>query len=293
MNAKLKWAIFVGGVFHAMPFSLLKAIRLIPFPTKQRAVNRMRPMERTVEIVNDGLNFEVDLRNDVDRSIFFYTEKSEVMDLVGRVEVGSCAIDVGANVGKITLSLADKVGPMGKVFAFEPDEENLKRLRKNRDLNDFQQRIEVIPKAASDHPGEALFYPSPAEHSGWGSLAKYEDIAQEPIRVPLTTIDDLLREHQVDAVSLMKIDVEGAEAEVLKGAVESLNAHKIKSIAMEINGGRLAERGITAQDLFGVLTEAGYRPYGPEADQVMKLMEEKLPLRSVFIASANFQPAKA
>lgn len=167
MKAKLKLAIFIGDVFHAMPFSLLKAIRLIPFPGKQRAVNRMRPIERSVEVVNDGLSFELDLRNDVDRSIFFDTEKSEVMDLVGRVEVGSCAIDVGANVGKITLPLAKKAGPSGQVFALEPDQENLKRLRKNCGLNGFEKRIEVIPKAVSDHPGEALFYPSPSEHSGW------------------------------------------------------------------------------------------------------------------------------
>lgn len=111
--------------------------------------------------------------------------------------------------------------------------------------------------------------------------------------MPLTTIDDLLRGHQVESVSLMKIDVEGAEAEVLKGAVESLKAHRIKSIAMEINGGRLAKRGITTQALFGVLTEAGYQPYGPDADQVAQLIEEKMPLHSVFIASANFQPTKS
>lgn len=291
MKLKRVWAKILGGIYSRLPFFVLTWIKAIPVRGKMRAVGKMPPIPRTHQTNMGSLRYELDLRNDVDRSIFFHLTEGEVKELVEQVQPGDCVFDVGANIGMATIPLAHATGPEGRVFAFEPDNGNLARLRQNCRLNAFENRVVIMPHAVSDHIGEAFFFPSPPEHSGWGSLAKYDDIAQDPVRVELTTVDEVVRRHKVQGIALMKIDVEGAEGEVLKGAVETLKKQVIRCLAMEINGGRLAEREILACELFHPLLEAGYEPAGPEADHVNQLIAGELPLANTFIPSAFFRPA--
>jgi len=153
MNLRRCWGALVGSLYSVLPFPILRAIRLVPFKGKQLGVNRMRPLRQTAGVENQGLKYEVDLHNDVDRSIFFQTAYEEVLDLTSRVQPGDSVFDVGANVGKVTMPLGEKVGNKGKVYAFEPDAGNLSRLRKNRELNQVEARVESIPQAVADEAG--------------------------------------------------------------------------------------------------------------------------------------------
>jgi FkbM family methyltransferase len=126
-------------------------------------------------------------------------------------------IDVGANVGAVALALAKYVGSAGKVFAFEPGPPNLVRLRSNFNLNPgLLQRTEIFGCGVSDKPGEFWW----AEEPGNPGNALLSDSGTHKVRV--TTLDAVLNERQLDRVDFLKIDVEGMEILVMRGATELL-----------------------------------------------------------------------
>lgn len=119
--------------------------------------------------------------------------------------------DVGANVGFYSLLAARKAA---KVIAFEPLPQNLSYLDRHIALNGLQHRIEVCPVAASDYDGTGLFSIVPGNRSE-GSLRPYGTLSVRTVR--LDSHDSI--------PDMIKIDVEGNEHEVLRGAVETMRAH--------------------------------------------------------------------
>jgi len=133
---------------------------------------------------------------------------------------GMNIIDIGANIGMYTVLAAEKVGKDGRVIAIEPEPENYKYLLKNIKLNDFQN---VIPKniALTNHEGfEKLYLYSSTAHS----LISHEEKSSY-IEVPVKTIDKLLEELDIKKIDIIKIDTEGAEISILKGAEKTLRAN--------------------------------------------------------------------
>jgi FkbM family methyltransferase len=125
--------------------------------------------------------------------------------------------DVGANVGAVALALAKYVGSTGRVFAFEPGPPNLLRLQSNFRLNPgLLGRTEIFGCGIADKPGELWW----AEEPGNPGNALLSDKGTH--KIPVTTLDTFLRERQLDRVDFLKIDVEGMELLVMRGATELL-----------------------------------------------------------------------
>jgi FkbM family methyltransferase len=132
---------------------------------------------------------------------------------------GYCFLDVGAHIGSYSLRAAKLVGSNGIVVAVEPHPENALLLRINMMLNGFNN-IRVV-EAAAWNKKDKLFLYRGAE-SGWHSL-KGERVGIIPsITVPCIPVDDVVRELGLSRVDLIKIDVEGAEIEVLEGSRRTL-----------------------------------------------------------------------
>jgi len=132
-------------------------------------------------------------------------------------------IDVGANIGDWTLPAASVVGREGRVLAFEPVPRMAEALRKSAWANRFAQ-VRVFGVALSDRAGEADFSVE-AENSGGSRLGRMPDDRQRTfsgLRVKVTTLDEVAAAEALRAVALIKIDVEGFEAEVLQGAARTL-----------------------------------------------------------------------
>jgi len=136
------------------------------------------------------------------------------------VRAGDTVLDVGANWGLHTLYLARLVKSTGKVIAFEPHPTVFNELVANVALNQFQQ-VEAFNFALAKTSGEVKF--------GLGSTSKTSHIVNPLFPNVGTTIctktyalDEWLKEHQITALRLMKIDVEGAESEVLQGAERTI-----------------------------------------------------------------------
>lgn len=155
---------------------------------------------------------------------------------------GMSVVDVGAHVGYYSLLAAKKVGPTGHVFAFEPEPMNYDLLVKNAKLNGYQN-IVAVQKAASRREGTAKLYLTALDN---GRHSVYDhNLPQAGSRVvETTTVDALLEEHGWPAVSLVKIDVEGAELDVMAGMERVLRESKDLKLIMEFNPSLLRNAGV-------------------------------------------------
>ena len=133
---------------------------------------------------------------------------------------GDCVLDVGANVGDWTLSMADRVGPLGKVIAFEPVPYLAQTIVKTARVN-RQRWVEVQQLALGATDGATEFSVERA-NSGGSRLGRVEgDFSQ--ITVNAARLDSFLASRpDIQRVDFIKIDVEGFEAAVLEGARASL-----------------------------------------------------------------------
>jgi FkbM family methyltransferase len=224
-------------------------IRRLSFRGKGRIVERIRTdgIPREITAVCNGIQYRLDLRDDVQREIYFNVfERRELKLALSLIPAGGMCLDIGANNGIFALQFAKKVGPTGKVHAFEPDANIFSRLLANCRLNGFQN-VRCHRLAVSDVTGPITFYKSDPHHSGWGSLQKFNDIAISEELSESVTVDEFLEKEGIHCVDFLKIDVEAYEPELLRGAVKSLQRHVLRHILIEFNGIRLFERGISLE----------------------------------------------
>jgi len=135
-------------------------------------------------------------------------EKRKLFEKV--VEKGSIVFDIGAHVGYYSLLASALVGPKGKVFAFEPLPRNVSYLKRHIALNRITN-IEVLEIAVSDNNGTMKFKEGDANSMGHLSETG-------PILVKTNSLDALISKQRIPVPDYIKIDVEGAELEVLNGA---------------------------------------------------------------------------
>ena len=147
----------------------------------------------------------------------FY-EPFAMRSLLARVPEGATVLDVGAQIGYYTIALAQAVGPDGVVVAFEPEPANRALLERNVERNRLQN-VRVVPHAVGDAPRQDRLY-TDVRNLGLPSLA--EDNVLEvasSVDVSVVTIDDHLRAEGIEgSVAALKVDVQGAEAQVIAGA---------------------------------------------------------------------------
>jgi len=131
------------------------------------------------------------------------------------VKIGDTVYDIGANIGYVSLSLAKKVGPSGHVIAFEPVPANIKAFRQNIEINHLTS-VQLIEAAVSDEAVETLI--RIAGNLSMASLVWHRnDPSATEISVRTVSIDELTKAGDLPRPAFVKIDVEGAEAAVLKG----------------------------------------------------------------------------
>ena len=148
-------------------------------------------------------------------------ETAEAIYLCATARPGTCVIDIGANVGVFTVSLGSVLRLSGLIWAFEPLPSNVVRLRENIQLNGLKN-VEIYPIALGNHDGDVTFHLSsdPLFHSMVGVAPKRD--TGRTITVTVDCLDNIWKKAGRPQVSLIKIDVEGAELEVLEGAEELL-----------------------------------------------------------------------
>ena len=137
--------------------------------------------------------------------------------IASKLPTEGVAIDVGANIGYVTGVMAEKVGPNGLVLAFEPEETNYGFLERTVSENGWAQ-VSATRAACGDAPGRLALHKDPVN---WGnhSLALDAELHVAGTEVvDVVTLDDVMRERRLSRLDVMKIDVQGWELKVLRGA---------------------------------------------------------------------------
>lgn len=170
----------------------------------------------------------------------------------------SVVVDIGANFGYFSVLAANLIGPQGsgQVIAFEPNPALCKLLRRNRDINWSIAQITLHEIALGERDDELILH-VPIERGANGSLSRPrdEDCAQIPVSVkPLDAVlpPDL-------AVDVMKIDVEGHEATVLRGARDVLARSPNLNLILEWSQKQMRAAGIAPADVLALLE--GFVPH--------------------------------
>lgn len=158
------------------------------------------------------------------------------------IKPGMTFIDVGAHVGYYSLLAARQVGEEGQVYSFEPEPVNFSLLVKNVELNEYRN-ISTISQAVSNNKGFSTLFVS-ALDSGRNSVFHHGLPENGSVRVATTTLDAFLEEKGWPKVDLIKIDVEGAELDVLAGMTELLGKYGDLKLIMEFNPALLQSAGV-------------------------------------------------
>jgi FkbM family methyltransferase len=144
--------------------------------------------------------------------------------LVREIRPGATVFDIGANVGFVTLVAARLVGPNGRVVAFEPVPENVESIKENLALNEVDW-VELRETAIGREGGSARMIVSDVSAFSRLETISVPDAERERIDVSITSIDELVGSGSVPAPDLVKIDVEGAELEVIEGMRRTIAEH--------------------------------------------------------------------
>ncbi len=169
------------------------------------------------------------------------------------IRPGGIVFDVGAHVGYHTLRFARLVGPTGRVVAFEPHPGNFRLLRRNVERRDLSW-VTLVPAAVSDAAGRRPFHQTAL--SMGGSLWPLKEHSGR-IEVTQTSLDGFAAETGIERADLIKIDVEGAEPEVLEGMRGLAARSPDLAVIVEFKPVLLARRGYPPGRLLELLASLG------------------------------------
>ena len=169
---------------------------------------------------------------------------------------GQTFIDVGANAGYYSLLAWSNLKPGGNVIAFEPDSNSLRRFKANLAFNPGCG-ITVVPIALSDHDGTSRFWESSPSQSnqGGGTLCAGQGTGKD---VQTIRLDSYIEQSDVEAIDLLKMDIEGAEGLALDGMRQCLRDFRIKRLLLEMHRQPLEGSGRSPAAIVQQLQAAGY-----------------------------------
>jgi FkbM family methyltransferase len=230
-----------------------------------RATRSMVGLKNKTHFKRGGIIWDLDLAQGIDFAIFLQGgfEPEAIKMYRKYVTSGSVVLDIGANIGAHTLPLASMVGQKGKVIAFEPTDYAYEKLIRNIKLNsELKLRITAIQAmlvgSNQDIKPESI-------PSSW-SLEQKDSNNKHPVhlgeyqsleKARILRMDDWCNENKLDRLDLIKIDVDGYEIDVLKGAENTLKKYSPK-IMMEFMPYIFQERGYSFQQLLELLKDLKY-----------------------------------
>jgi FkbM family methyltransferase len=245
------WVRVLGSVVKRLPrgrYQLVASIRSSSAPFVGSLAAELR-----------APRFMCDLSDEIAREVCLtgYYEPPVTRLLQRRLHAGGTMVDVGANWGYFSLLAAAAVGTAGHVVALEPDPRQFLALDSNIRLNGFTH-VTAIRRAAAATAGRALLvgYSDDAANRGVSRLG--DGFSDRPsFEVECATVDSVV--NNLPRIDAIKVDVEGAEIDVLRGMRDGLASHRYRSMFLELHPEQLADRGESPDACLRLLLDAGYR----------------------------------
>lgn len=211
-----------------------------------------------------GLIMKLDLKEYLQAHLYCFGsyELPTVRFIRSFLRANDVVIDVGAQMGYLTLVAATSANKETLVISFEPESNNADRLRENLALNNLSN-VTIEQCALSDVDGSLKLYLSKDINAGTHSTVYVEqNVSTSFIEIPAKQLDTILTSGVIpnDRVDLMKIDVEGAEINVLRGSMTTLGTCK-PVIVIELSDALQNARGGSAKDIIEFFASLNFEPY--------------------------------
>jgi FkbM family methyltransferase len=241
-----------------------RAIRRLAFDTFARSVRNRRVVTSI-----DGVRFELDLGEVIDLSLYVRRYEPEVAAAIRHyTRRGDTVFDIGANIGAHALSFAAQVGPEGRVVAFEPTDYAFAKLTRNLALNDFPHvtAVKVVLSDCRSEPRQVNF------RASWMTGGGRKD-GESMVR--FERLDGWCRDNAVDRVDVIKLDVDGNEFPLMRGARETIQRCR-PTLLMEAVGLHFDD---PSRNPFLLLADLGYRFRDLKSGHhlTIEAMRERLP----------------
>ena len=229
------------------------------------AMRRAAARGPDTEVRRGGINWHLDLQEGIDFSIWLLGvfEPETVRCYKRLLKAGDVVLDIGANIGAHTLPMAKAVGPQGMVYAFEPTDFAFAKLMVNRSLNPgLLPRIQCLQCMLVDT--EDVGAPTPDLYSSWplqpdeGLHRLHQGRLMATRGAEVRTLDSVVRSLDLRRLDCIKLDIDGFECKMLRGAGEVLRRWK-PVIIMELAPYALEEHGASLDELLNLINRYGYR----------------------------------
>jgi FkbM family methyltransferase len=194
-------------------------------------------------------------------------ETFECQCLSHLIRPGDAVVDVGANIGFYTCLFARRAGSGGSVYAFEPDVSNFTLLQKNV-VGGGHAHVRAYQAAVAGKSGESYLYL--ANDRNFGDHRSYDPGGRKKVPVQAVALDDFLN---LDRVDFIKVDTQGAEVDVLRGAMGLLKRSPHVSMAIEYWPLGFESMGHTRKEFEDAVAEAGFDRIWCVQDQERKLAD--------------------
>ena len=200
---------------------------------KKEYLDSNKPDKVTIDIFGKSIQMNVENMSEFVR-VKSYKNDTHILEyLESNLSDGDVFWDIGTNIGLYSLILGAKSSQV-KVVCFEPEPRCFARLNANIALNDFEN-IECYEIALSSENAELLLNASPEFGVGDHSLMNKEIVGAKTIKIQAVKGDDFANSHPSVFPTVLKIDVEGAEIEVIKGLKEVMSNPKCRAVLCEVH----------------------------------------------------------
>lgn len=222
-------------------------------------LNPLTPHEGSRDVtVAGGYRMTLDLSNAIHRQIFMGCFARNMTKWArALLPRGGAFLDVGAHAGYFSLLASHRVGASGRVLAIEPNPRTFSSLQRHLTGNAVRN-VDAMMCGLADREGTLVLHVPPAQFDYNATLLPRDGWTRAEVRV--RTLDDCVREWNIERIDLMKIDVEGAEPLVLAGGEGALRRGVVRHAMIEVNGPRLTEAGQGPAALAETLRRLGFMP---------------------------------
>jgi FkbM family methyltransferase len=206
------------------------------------------------EVVREGIHYSLDISNVVDHHIYFCFKDSNYESIKDVIQKSAVILDIGANIG-ITAMYFSKLNTGANIIAFEPHPHTYERAMQNLSKNDFRN-IDFRMMGLGEKKERLKLYEVNPNNPGMNRIIPGQQNFPY-VEIFISTLDEFVREQNIDTVDFVKIDVEGFEYSVIKGGENTLRKYK-PVLFIELDDNNLRENNSSAAGLISLLTSYGY-----------------------------------
>ena len=253
---------FFTNIFAERIFILCLRTKIIPkFIVKLLPINRLYSNNTIRNIKRNGIRYKLDISDYQAWLLYFLSDNDSSFHVLRYLGESQVIIDIGGNIGQTSLVInANRVECVNnfKIICFEPYPENFNKLLTNINLNSNIQNIKLENIGLGDKNSQVEMFKECISNSGGNRIVYDPAKNTEGIEVvQITTLDNYLESNNIEKVDFVKIDVEGFEYSVLKGAIKTLRKSKPK-LYIELDNANLKKQGSSSAEMISLLKRFEY-----------------------------------